>query len=554
MSSLSGAVYHSSANLLGGRDERAEGEGGGKAGGGGGCFLIFLLAFASIGGLLFGYDIGIVSGVKTFEGFLNDFDIDWHYDNDTGNVVVDDGAPAWAVEWFVSSLLVGCAIGALGAAPIASQMGRKWAIFFGSLVFLLGNSLVCSSQSLYELYPARVVTGLAVGALSFIVPLYASEISPSAARGTLIAIQQMAIVSGIFIAFLVNIPFEHASNGWRWSIGIGNAFAIVLLIGSPFLPESPRWLLMNKGWDRALAVLERVRNPGAAVTELREIEAAIREMDQAGVVSWGTLLKDMLRFTSNPSRRVWLACGLQLFQQLTGMNAIMYYAPEIFQAIGTDNTLIPTAVTGAVNLVATAASLWLIGRHGRKPLLMTGAVIMLASLATLSILLATHAADGSVGGYAAIVAVCIFVVGFAISWGPLCWVYPAEIFPGPIRAKGIALSTAVNWTGNLAIGLSALQLLKAIEWGFYLILCFFLVIMFFYVRASFFLETAKLTLEEIDAMFAAREKVSLFPIASGGSKKSEYPTLRSAASEDFFAAEDCAKPLLREASSAIHYV
>jgi len=547
--SLSGAVYHSSACLLndeGSSRERLDyHEVEERKEQGVSCFLVLLLAFASIGGLLFGYDIGVVSGVKTFEGFLDEFDISWHYDNDTGNVVVDDGGPAWAVEWFVSSLLVGCAIGALVAAPVADTMGRKWAIFFGSFVFLLGNSFVCASANLYELYPARVLTGLAVGALSFIVPLYASELSPPKARGMLIAIQQLAIVAGIFIAFLVNIPFEHIAQGWRWSIGIGNAFAIVLLAGSPCLPESPRWLLIHKGWDSALEVLERVRTPDCALRELREVEAAIQELHQAGTVTWGALLKDMFHFTSNPTRRVWLACGLQIFQQLTGMNAIMYYAPEIFQSIGTDSTLIPTAITGAVNLVATIASLWLIGRYGRKVLLMLGAAIMFVSLLVLSILLATHAADGVVGGYFSIAVVCTFVVGFAISWGPLCWVYPAEIFPLPIRAKGLALATAANWAGNLAIGLSALQLLKVIEWGFYLILCFFLVLMFFYVR-FLLLETANKSLEEIDAMFALREKASLFPLDST-EYVSKYPMVGGGSGAS-------AKPLLRSSSSAINYV
>merc|ERR550537_35943 len=203
------------------------------------------------------------------------------------------------------------------------------------------------------------------------------------------------------------------------------------------------------------------------------------------------------------------------------MNAVLYYAPEIFDAIGTSDTLIPTAITGAVNLGATIVSLYLIKKWTRKALLLTGAAIMFVNLLTLAILLATHAADSTAGGYIAIIVVCIFVSGFAISWGPLCWIYPAEIFPLPIRSKGIALSTAANWIGNLAIGISALQLLKVIEWGFYLILCFFHVLMFIYVK-FYVLETSGLSLEEVDAMFAERESKGLDVVAESAFAE-KYP-------------------------------
>lgn len=166
-----------------------------------------------------------------------------------------------------------------------------------------------------------------------------------------------------------------------------------------------------------------------------------------------------------------------------------------------------------------------------RTLLLFGAVVMFFALGTLAILLATKAADGTVGGYFAIIVVCIFVAGFAISWGPICWIYPAEILPLPIRAKGLAMSTAANWAGNLAIGISALQLLKLIEWGFYLILCVFLVLMFVYVKLAV-LETMGLSLEEVDAMFTEHESKHLptkdvfsskYPMF--GSKKASKPLL-----------------------------
>lgn len=492
-------------------------------------FLIFVCLFSSIGGVLFGYDIGIVSGVKTNADFLDTFGINYSI---KANYPEVSGSNTWLVEAFVSSLLLGCAIGSLSASYVADRWGRKWVVFWGAVLFSLTTVWVAVSSGFWSsLIPARVCCGISVGALSFCVPLYIGEIAPPSIRGTLVALQQLAIVLGILLAFLANLGLLNLSNpvdhGWRYSISIAAAFGAILAAGAPILPESPRWLLQHKGREAALSALLRVRSELDAVLELEAMEESFdaSQRSLANAPSFGRVVLEVISFAKTASRRIRIAMAIQLFQQLTGINVVLYFAPEIFSQVSpTLDPLVPTAILGATNLAFTVVSLWLVERVGRRRLFLTGNAIMGVSICVVGVL-AAAASSSKLAGDFSIALLLLFVAGFAVSWGPLGWIYPAEILPQAVRAKGVALSTATNWVCNFAIGLGSLSLYKAIGASFWFILVGLqlaaAIFVFVYV-----LETKGKTLEKINEMFAELEEPrnaeafdSKFPMGGRGMKK-----------------------------------
>lgn len=448
-------------------------------------FLVVTVAISAIGGLLFGYDIGVISGVLVMDRFINTFN--WKSPLEEA--------------FIVASLQLGCFIGSLLSSFFCDYLGRKRAILSGAFIFALGGVMQTVSFELILLYAGRLVSGIAIGLLSMAVPLYLSEMSPKDLRGRLVSMQQLAITVGICISFFINwatsaIPSDAS---WRIPFGIQVLIAIFMGAGMLFLPMSPRWLLSRNRSEDANRNLVKIRGTHDITGEFEEMQDAIRLEKEIGHGSWGEL------FSNGMWKRMAIGVGLQIFQQLTGINAIMYYAPTLLKRAGfvdTQVALLANAGTGIVNVVMTFPGILLVDRLGRKPLLIAGAVSMATVMSLLGALIGIYGPDFSNPAipYVCLILMYMFVASFAFSWGPIGWIIPSEIYPLRIRAKAISITTASNWFFNFIIAQVVPTLLRQINWGVYLIFAGFHVIMALWVL--FVLpETKNKSLEEIDQIF-----------------------------------------------------
>ncbi|OHV10637.1 MFS transporter [Kushneria phosphatilytica] len=388
----------------------------------------FSCALAALAGLLFGMDIGVISGALPF--------------------IKEDFHVSTAMEgWIVSSMMVGAALGALMAGGISQRFGRRKALLYSSLLFFIGALIAVISPNTTVLVIARILLGLAVGVASFTAPLYLSEVAPERIRGTTISFYQLMVTIGILAAFVSNLAFSYIES-WRWMFGVLMIPAFMLFMGVLMVPTSPRWLAARDRFDEAREVLNRLRSSKTEVEyEMKEIQESINSQQQNR--GW-----DMFKENPNFRRSVLLGISLQLVQQFTGMNAIMYFAPQIFQLSGFEGTaaqLWSTVITGLVNVLATFIAIGFIDRLGRKPILYAGFTIMAVSMAVLAIILGIGPSTAFLQ-YTAMGALLIFVAGFAMSAGPLIWTLCAEIQPLRGRDFGISASTVSNWVGNFAVG------------------------------------------------------------------------------------------------------
>lgn len=311
-------------------------------------FVCFLAALA---GLLFGLDIGVIAGALPF--IANEFQISAH-----------------TQEWVVSSMMFGAAVGAVGSGWLSFKLGRKKSLMIGAILFVAGSLFSAAAPNVEILLVSRVLLGLAVGVASYTAPLYLSEIAPEKIRGSMISMYQLMITIGILGAYLSDTAFSY-SGAWRWMLGVIIIPAVLLLIGVIFLPDSPRWFAAKRRFVDAERVLLRLRDTSAeAKRELDEIRESLK-VKQSG---W-SLFKD----NSNFRRAVFLGILLQVMQQFTGMNVIMYYAPKIFELAGYANTteqMWGTVIVGLTNVLATFIAIGLVDRWGRKPTLILGFIVM----------------------------------------------------------------------------------------------------------------------------------------------------------------------------------
>ncbi|EFE96191.1 sugar porter family MFS transporter [Serratia odorifera] len=399
--------------------------------------LTFFVCFlAALAGLLFGLDIGVIAGALPF--ITHEFQI-----------------TSQQQEWVVSSMMFGAAVGAVGSGWLSFRLGRKYSLMIGAVLFVAGSLCSAFAPNVDVLLVSRVLLGLAVGIASFTAPLYLSEIAPERIRGSMISMYQLMITIGILAAYLSDTAFSY-SGSWRWMLGIITIPALLLLVGVFFLPRSPRWLASRGRDAEAHQVLEMLRDTSAqAKAELDEIRESLK-IKQSG---WA-LFKDNKNFR----RAVYLGILLQVMQQFTGMNVIMYYAPKIFDLAGFASTaqqMWGTVIVGLVNVLATFIAIGLVDRWGRKPTLKLGFLVMAIGMGVLgtmmSIGMATPAAQ-----YFAVLMLLMFIVGFAMSAGPLIWVLCSEIQPLKGRDFGITCSTAVNWIANMIVGATFLTMLNSL--------------------------------------------------------------------------------------------
>lgn len=400
------------------------------------AMTFFVCFLAALAGLLFGLDIGVIAGALPF--ITNDFKIDSHVQ-----------------EWVVSSMMFGAAVGAVGSGWMSWKLGRKKSLMIGAILFVIGSLCSAVAPNVEVLIISRIILGLAVGIASYTAPLYLSEIAPEKIRGSMISMYQLMITIGILGAYLSDTAFSY-SGAWRWMLGVIVIPAILLLIGVFFLPDSPRWYAAKRRFHDAERVLLRLRDTSAeAKNELDEI----RESLQVKQTGWA-----LFKENNNFHRAVFLGVLLQVMQQFTGMNVIMYYAPKIFELAGYSNTtqqMWGTVIVGLTNVLATFIAIGVVDRWGRKPTLVLGFLVMAVGMGVLGTML--HLGIHSQGAqYFAVAMLLMFIVGFAMSAGPVIWVLCSEIQPLKGRDFGITCSTATNWIANMIVGATFLTMLDSL--------------------------------------------------------------------------------------------
>ncbi|KAI9021675.1 general substrate transporter [Phycomyces nitens] len=474
-------------------------------------YVLATAIFASLGGVLFGYDQGVISGVQEMETFKLRFPM-----NPTENGFV------------VSILELGCWVGAWMVGYFADRIGRKFSIVLFSAVFLLGSALQGAAQNLSYLMGGRFVTGLSVGGLSMLVPLYQSEIAPPEIRGSLVSLQQFAVTFGILISFWIDYGTANLSTEaqWRIPLCLQLAIGLVLGLGILFFPHSPRWLMSVGREEESLHVLAKLRRLPMShpyvIEEWRDIKVTVEfdnEVERQTYPEWidsgrSGRIKIFLMgyvelFRKGMLNRLFIACAIQFFQQFVGINALIYYAPKIFQSVGLTGSsvsLLATGVVGIINFLMTIPTVLFLDMVGRKKMLMTASVGLSISMIIVAILTGLYQDDWpnhTAEGWVAVVFVYIFIANFAYSWGPIGWVIPSEIFPLRARAKAMSVSTSANWMCNFIMGMITPPMLNGIRYGTYVFLAVFCVLSFFFTW-FFIPETKGLTLEEMDNIFGGK--------------------------------------------------
>ncbi|TMW61742.1 hypothetical protein Poli38472_010805 [Pythium oligandrum] len=411
-------------------------------------YAIIVCLFASLGGLFFGYDQGVTGGVLVMDSFVNDFCTGWKgftYEECTSSSSKLPNAWLDFTLWYNMAYNIGCIFGALLGGWVADKFGRRMTIFNAGVLFCIGTTWVCANPAKEHglLYIARVIQGMGVGNSSFSLPIFGAEMAPKELRGFLSGFMQMTIVTGLLLSNVVNIIVEDYSHGWRTTNGVAMAAPIIVMAGIFCVPESPRWTYVHKGKDAAEAVLKRLRQTENVGRELQAIGDQIAEEGEQ--ITWKGLLEPSI------FRRVIIAMLLQVLQQATGINPMFSYGGLIFKDIVGDG-IISILFLSIVNFVSTIPAMRWVDTTGRRKLLLIGAVGMVVGH-LISGIVFTAGCDGDTddsncgkaSGIVIVVGTAFFIFNFAISWGPVCWIYPAEIFPLNVRAKAVSLSTMANW-------------------------------------------------------------------------------------------------------------
>ncbi|KAI1326957.1 general substrate transporter [Xylariaceae sp. FL0255] len=458
--------------------------------------------FVATGGLLFGYDTGTINGLLAMHSFKNQFSTGYRDDN--GDLAL---LPA-QISITVAILSIGTFVGALGSAPFGDWIGRRWSIIAAVGVFIAGVIFQICASALPIFLVGRLLAGIGVGAVSVLVPLYQSEMAPKWIRGTLVCAYQFSITLGLLAASIVN-QFTYrltGSAGYRIPIGLQLTWAIVLSLGLLILPETPRYLIKKRDKDAAGLALSRLRRLDithpALVEELAEIQANHEYELTLGTATY----RDVFTGSPHLGRRVLTGCGLQILQQLTGINFIMYYGTTFFTGAGVSNPFVISLVLNIINVVSTIPGLFVVESWGRRNLLIVGSIGMAICQLTIAIFSTVASAMKGLVAQLLIVFLALFVFFYAASWGPVAWVVTSEIYPLKVRAKSMSISTASNWLLNFGIAYGTPFLVDEGEGAaslgakvFYLWGAFCILSIFFVYGMVF--ETSKISLEQIDEMY-----------------------------------------------------
>lgn len=391
-------------------------------------YVILISCAAALGGLLFGYDTAVISGAI---GFLQ----------------IKFGLDSVAVGWVTSCILIGCAIGVSIAGVLSDRFGRKKILVLSAVIFAASSIGAALAGSYLTLVIWRMLAGVGIGLTSLITPLYIAEMAPAEVRGKLVSVNQLAITIGIFVVYFINAAIAsgstqawNVSTGWRMMMGIGVIPSALFLLALIPAGESPRWLTQHGKADRALGILKKVEgNSEDAQSELTEIQEANKIIDDSR-------FRDLFNKTWFPV--VVIGVLLALFQQFSGSNAIMYYAPEIFKGagFGQDGAFMATVSIGMINMVITVVSLGLVDRVGRKQLLGWGSLAMSICLLIVAICFFTGAS-----ATLTLIFVLLAIASYAISLAPVTWILISEIFPSRIRGRAMSICTVVLWLSDFTL-------------------------------------------------------------------------------------------------------
>ncbi|MDB5703316.1 MAG: major facilitator family transporter [Sphingomonas bacterium] len=442
-------------------------------------FIALIVAVATIGGFMFGYDSGVINGTQ--DGLRAAFNLD-----DAGLGVA------------VAALLPGCAFGAFLAGRLADLFGRRAVMMSAALIFIASALLAGAAGSAVLFIAARFVAGLAVGAASVISPVYISEVTPASIRGRLSSVQQIMIIAGLTGAFLANYWLAHTAGestasfwlgypAWRWMFWMQVIPAGIYFLALLLIPESPRYLMLKDRDAEAGTVLTKLFGATYANDKVREIR------DSLAADHHRPRFSDLIDKSTGKIRKiVWAGIGLAVFQQLVGINIVFYYGAVLWQSVGfsENDALLINIGSGLLSIAACLFTIFTIDKIGRKPLLLVGSAGMAVTLAVMAWCFSTatfidggmHLSDET--GKVALVAANLYVIFFNLSWGPVMWVMLGEMFPNQIRGSGLAVSGFAQWGANFAISVSfpwlASNIGLPITYGFYAASA---LISFFFVKA-----------------------------------------------------------------------
>lgn len=439
--------------------------------------LVLLAAsIAALGGLLFGYDTGVISGAVLFI---------------RGDFGLDPGMQAFVI----SVVLVGCVLGAGSAGWLADRFGRRRTLIAAGIVFGVGAIASAASPGVAILLASRFVVGIAIGFASVVSPMYVSEVSPAGIRGSLVSLYQFAITIGILAAFVVDYVFAGGGE-WRMMLGLAVIPSIALIAGMLPLPESPRFLYKSGRVEAAREELQRIYGDG---DETRDAEAAMVESLRVKQGGLEVLAQPAVRWA------LFVGVALAVLQQVTGINTVIYYGPQIFEMAGFHSasaSILAQAGVGVVNVVMTLVAIVWIDRVGRKPLLYAGCTGMFVGLCALAVAFATKGAGAALGPVA-LGSMMLYVGCFAFGLGPIVWVLISEIYPLQARGLGMSVATLANWVANFFVSqfflLMIAKLGRSGTFAAYAILCVVTIVFI----ARFVPETKREVLERIQVRAAS---------------------------------------------------
>jgi SP family xylose:H+ symportor-like MFS transporter len=451
-----------------------------------GVFLLLIAGVSALGGLLFGYDTGVINGAQFY--LTKFFDL-------------SDGLKGWVV----GSALLGCLVGAILAAPLSIRIGRKWSLIISALFFTFS----AYGSGLPEVFPQtvsmlvffRIIGGLGIGIASMNAPLYIAEIAPSNIRGRMVTYYQLAIVIGFFVVFLATYfignnltEVQNIEFGWRrmfWSELIPSSLFLILLF---FVPKSPRWLALKGKDSDALKILRKINGEEMAHIEIKQIKNSLNESFDGAKVNY---------FSKGILVIILIGTVLSMLQQFTGINAVLYYGADIFEkalGFGKEDILAQQILLAFVNLIFTFVAMFTVDKFGRKPLLYIGSIGMIIGFLLLGITLQQNSV-----GLLSLIGVLIFIASFALSMGPVVWVLLSEMFPNKIRSVAMSVAVAAQWAANYVVSQSFPMVMgsdanNAQPWNgslpYFIFIVFILIIV--YVTYKFIPETKGKSLEEIE--------------------------------------------------------
>lgn len=460
------------------------------------AYVIVACLVAAVGGSLFGYDIGISGGVTSMDDFLKKFFPTVYRNKQHAHENNYCKYNNQGLAAFTSSLYLAGLVSSLVASPITRKYGRRGSIICGGVSFIIGAALDASAVNLVMLILGRIMLGVGIGFGNQAVPLYLSEMAPTHLRGGLNMMFQLATTLGIFTANMINYGTQKLRpSGWRLSLGLAAAPAILMTIGGILLPETPNSLIERGSEEKGRKVLEKIRGTSDVQAELEDI---IDASEQAKSIKHP--FRNILEIRNRP--QLVMAIFMPTFQILTGINSILFYAPVLFQSMGFERnaSLYSSALTGAVLASSTFISIATVDKWGRRALLISGGIQMIICQVIVAIILGLKLGSekelSKTYSVLVVVIICLFVMAFGWSWGPLGWTVPSEIFALETRSAGQSITVAVNLFFTFVIGQAFLSLLCAFKFGIFLFFAGWITVMTVFVYL-FLPETKGVPIEEM---------------------------------------------------------